>query len=172
MKIRSAAPEDAERLLEIYEYYVEHTAITFECEGPSAEEFRSRIENTLKKYPYLVLEEDSVIQGYAYAGPFKTRAAYDRSCELSIYLDKNLQKRGYGRLLYESLEAELKKMGILNLYACIADPVEEDEYLTRNSEQFHQHLGYSKVGVFHKCGYKFNRWYNSIFMEKMIGEHK
>ena len=62
-------------------------------------------------------------------------------------------------------------MGILNVYACIADPVEDDEYLTRNSEQFHRHLGFVKVGDFHLCGYKFGRWYNVIWMEKMIGKH-
>ena len=59
----------------------------------------------------------------------------------------------------------------MNLYACIGDPLTEDEYLTKNSEQFHRHLGYRKIGEFHKCSYKFNRWYNMIWMEKMIGEH-
>lgn len=74
-------------------------------------------------------------------------------------------------MLYEALEKELKDRGILNLYACIGDPLTEDEYLTKNSERFHRHMGYRKVGEFHKCGYKFNRWYNMIWMEKMIGEH-
>ena len=63
-------------------------------------------------------------------------------------------------------------MGILNLYACIGYPQEEDEYLTRNSAQFHEHLGFKLIGTFTKCGYKFGRWYNMIWMEKMIGEHK
>ncbi|MBQ6232992.1 MAG: N-acetyltransferase [Clostridia bacterium] len=169
--IRPAAPEDAESLLGIYAYYVEHTAISFEYEVPSPEEFRSRIVHTLEQYPYLVLEEDGVIRGYAYAGPFKGRAAYRFSCEMSIYLDPAAKGRGYGRLLYEALEAELGKRGILNLYACIGDPIVEDETLTRNSEQFHRHMGYTKVGEFHRCGYKFGRWYNMIWMEKMIGEH-
>ena len=169
--IRKATIDDAERLLEIYAYYVENTAITFECEVPSLEEFRHRIGGTLKKFPYLVLEEDGVIQGYAYAGAFVGRAAYDHSCETTIYLDHNSKGRGYGRALYEVLERTLKDRGILNLYACIGDPVVEDEYLTRNSERFHQHLGFSKVGTFHKCGYKFSRWYNMIWMEKIIGEH-
>ena len=62
-------------------------------------------------------------------------------------------------------------MGILNLYACIASPIEEDEYLTANSEQFHAHLGFEKVGEFHRCGYKYGRWYNMIWMEKIIGKH-
>ncbi len=169
--IRKAAIEDAQRLLEIYAYYVKNTAITFEYDVPSLEEFTNRIDGTLKKYPYLVLEEDGIIQGYTYAGAFGSRAAYGHSCETTIYLDHNSKGRGYGRVLYEALEQALKSMGILNMYACIADPIEEDEYLTRNSEQFHQHLGFAKVGTFHKCGYKFGRWYNMIWMEKIIGEH-
>ena len=163
--------QDAARLLAIYSYYVENTAISFEYEVPSLTEFTSRITNTLKKYPYLVVEEDGVAQGYSYAGPFKERAAYGRSCELSIYVDRGAKGRGYGRKLYEAMEAALKNMGIMNMYACIADPITEDEYLTKKSEQFHQHLGFLKVGEFHKCAYKFGRWYNMIWMEKFTGKH-
>ena len=170
--IRTASISDAERLLEIYSYYVMNTAITFEYDVPTIDEFRSRIENTLKKYPYLVLEENGIAMGYAYAGAFHSRAAYSHCCELSIYLDHNVHGRGYGRKLYEALEEKLKELSILNLYACIGSPVTEDEYLTNNSEKFHSHLGFIKIGEFHKCGYKFNRWYNMIWMEKFIGEHK
>ena len=171
MNIRSAKPEDARRLLDIYSYYVVNTAISFEYDVPSPSEFKERIENTLKKYPYLVLEVDGEIAGYAYAGVFKGRAAYDHSCEISIYIDRDSHGKGYGRALYEALEEKLKEQGILNLYACIAYPPEEDEYLTKNSEGFHRHLGFVTVGEFHKCGYKFGRWYNMIWMEKIIGEH-
>ena len=171
MKIRSARSEDAENLLKIYAYYVANTAVSFEYDVPTAAEFRSRIENTLQKYPYLVLEEDGIIQGYAYAGVFKGRAAYDHSCEVSIYVDHSAKRRGYGRKLYEALEERLKRQGIQNLYACIAHPVTEDEYLSRDSEKFHRHLGYCTVGEFHQCAVKFGRWYNMIWMEKMIGEH-
>ncbi|MBQ4451881.1 MAG: N-acetyltransferase [Clostridia bacterium] len=169
--IRSATTDDAGRLLEIYAYYVKYTAITFECDVPSPDEFLQRIEKTLRKYPYLVLEEDGTVLGYAYAGPFVGRAAYRHSSEVTIYVDHASKGHGYGRKLYEALEEHLKTMGIRNLYACIGDPVEEDEYLTRNSEQFHRHLGYTKVGEFHLCGYKFGRWYNMIWMEKLIGDH-
>ncbi len=168
MYIRRAAINDAERLLEIYSYYVENTAISFEYTVPSPDEFRKRITDTLAKYPYLVLEKDGSIKGYAYAGPFKARAAYQYSCEMTIYLDHAEKGKGYGRLLYEALEKELKAMGIRNLYACIGDPITPDEYLTRNSEFFHRRMGYDKVGTFHKCGYKFSRWYNMIWMEKII----
>lgn len=171
MLIRSALPDDAGRILEIYSYYIENTAITFEIDVPSPDELKKRITKTLARYPYLVLEEDGRIEGYAYAGVFYDRAAYDHSCEVTIYLDRNSHGKGYGRLLYGELEKELKARGIINLYACIADPVVEDGHLTSNSEQFHAHLGYVKNGEFHKCGYKFGRWYNMIYMEKIIGEH-
>lgn len=169
--VRSATMEDADRILEIYDYYVKNTAITFEYATPSVEEFRRRMKNTMKRYPYLVVLRDGRIEGYAYAGEFVGRAAYDWSCEMTVYLDHNAQKCGLGRAIYESMERVLYDMGILNLYACIGYPENSDEYLTTNSADFHEHLGFLKVGEFHKCGYKFNRWYNMIWMEKIIGKH-
>lgn len=85
IKIRTVTENDAEQLLEIYAPYVEKTAITFEYEVPSVEEFKSRIKGTLKKYPYFAAELDGKIVGYAYAGEFKERAAYDWAVETSIY---------------------------------------------------------------------------------------
>lgn len=170
--IRNAVIEDASRILEIYNYYVKNTAISFDYETPALDEWIARMVRTMSRYPYLVVEENGVIQGYAYAGPFVGRAAYDWSCEMTIYLDHNVQKRGVGRKLYETMEQELGKMGILNLYACIGYPDKDDEYLTTNSADFHAHLGYARVGMFHKCGYKFGRWYHMIWMEKIIGKHE
>lgn len=172
LTIRDARLSDARRILDIYTYYIQNTAITFEYTVPTLLEFENRIQTISQKYPYLVIEQDSRIEGYAYAGPFKNRAAYDWSCELSIYLNHTVQHKGLGRTLYEALAERLRQMGFLNLYACIGSPVVEDEYLTRNSEQFHAHLGFQTVGRFHKCGYKFDRWYDMIWMEKIIGEHQ
>lgn len=171
LKIRTVRPEDAEELVKIYEYYVEHTAITFEYEVPSAEQFRERIIHTLKRYPYLVAETEDRIAGYAYAGAFNERASYDWSAELSVYVDREMRKKGVGKALYEELSAILKQMGIINLYACIGSCEKEDEYLDHNSEQFHAHMGFAKIGTFRNCGYKFGRWYNIIWMEKGIGNH-
>lgn len=171
INITSASPDDAERLLSIYAPYVTNTAITFEYDVPSKEEFARRIENTLRRYPYLVLKRDGDILGYAYAGVLKDRAAYDRSCELSIYLREDAHRQGCGRMLYDALESRLADMGILNLYACIAYPHEEDEYLTYASVRFHERLGFSIVGRFHDCGCKFGNWYDMVWMEKLIGAH-
>ena len=96
MIIRTASEADAPVLLEIYAPYVERTAITFEYEVPSVDEFASRIRNTLQKYPYLVAEKGGRILGYAYAGPFHDRPAYDWSVETSIYVDTFLKHMGIG----------------------------------------------------------------------------
>ncbi len=168
--IRSARPEDAESIAAIYAPYVENTAISFEYEAPSAEEMRARILQTLPKYPYLVAEKDGEVLGYAYAGAFHSRAAYQFNAEYSIYLHPEAKGLGLGRSLYEDIEKQLKAMGILYLYAIVASPEKEDEYLGRQSEAFHQHLGFETVATLRQCGYKFGRWYNVLWMKKNIGQ--
>lgn len=170
-QIRIAKIEDAEELVKIYAPYVKETAITFEYEVPSVEEFADRIRKTLIKYPYVVAVMEDEIVGYAYAGAFKTRPAYEWAVELSVYVKKDKRHMGVGKQLYASLEKLLKDQNILNLNVCIAYPETEDEYLTKDSVAFHQSMGYQMVGQFHQCGYKFNRWYHMVWMEKHIGEH-
>ena len=171
VEIRLATISDTKDILKIYEHYVLNTAISFEYSVPTVVEFKNRIENTLKKYPYLVALIDNKVVGYAYAGSFVGREAYRFSAELTVYVDKDYQKIGIGKLLYKELEIRLKDMGIKNLYACVGVPVEkDDEYLNFNSVQFHEHLGFKQVGEFHKCGYKFDRCYNMVWLEKIIKE--
>ncbi len=169
--IRMATKADAKDILDIYAPYVTDTAITFEYDVPSVEEFANRIELTLTKYPYIVVIEDNRIVGYAYASAFKGRAAYDWAAETTVYLRRDCRGRGLGRTIYLALEEILKKQNILNLNACIAYASDEDKHLNNSSTIFHEHLGYRKVGHFTKCGYKFGTWYDMIWMEKMIGEH-
>ena len=157
--------------MEIYAPYVEQTAITFEWEVPSPQEFSRRITEILKGFPYLVLEDAGAIQGYAYAGPFKGRAAYDWAVETTIYIRQGAHGRGYGKALYTALEEELKRRHFLNAYACIAYSEQEDETLTHASPLFHERMGYTLCGTFHQCGYKFDRWYDMIWMEKLLAEH-
>ena len=171
VKIRIATEADATGLLEIYAPYVRETAITFEYEVPTAEEFAGRIGKVLERYPYLVAERNGQIVGYAYAGPFHSRAAYQWGVETSIYVDKSCKRMGIGGKLHRTLESILREQGILNLNACIAFPRPEDEHLTADSVKFHERLGYRMVGEFEKCGYKFSRWYNMVWMEKHIGVH-
>ena len=169
--IRSVTPDDAEELLKIYSYYVENTAITYEYTVPTVDEFRSRIQNTLKRYPYIAAECNGKLLGYAYTGAFHPRAAYAWAVETSIYLDKDAHGLGLGRRLYDALETASHNQNILDMYACIAVPEHDDEYLTHNSVQFHEHLGFKTVGYFQNCAYKFGRWYGMVWMHKSIGEH-
>lgn len=169
--IRTAAEADAGALLRIYAPYVTETAVTFEYEVPSPEEFARRIRETLKRYPYLVAEKDGSIAGYAYASPFKARAAYAWAVETSIYVERGRRGRGIGKALYLRLEELLRRQNVLNMNACIAFAGEEDGHLDNVSAVFHTRLGYREAAHFTKCGYKFGTWYDMIWMEKLIGEH-
>ena len=169
--IRTASLDDAPEILAIYAPYVVKTAVTFEYEVPALEEFRKRMENTLQKYPYLVAEGNGELLGYAYTGAFHERAAYNRAAEVSVYVREDRKGCGIGSRLYAALEEISRAQHILNLNACIGYPETKDEYLTKDSVRFHTRQGYSMIGEFHKCGYKFGRWYNMVWMEKIIGEH-
>lgn len=169
--IRAVNADDANAILDIYAPYVEKTAITFEYDVPEIEEFRNRIINTLKKYPYIAAEQNGEIIGYAYTGPLNKRAAYEWAAETSIYIKEDKKHMGLGKKLYNVIENISRRQNILSLNACIGYPENDDEHLTKNSVMFHEHMGYSMIGKFHKCGYKFGRWYNMVWMEKMIGEH-
>lgn len=169
--IRMAEEADAQELLNIYTPYVTDTAITFEYTVPTVQEFANRIRHTLQRYPYLVLLRDGQICGYAYASVFKSRAAYDWAVETSVYLRQDCRGAGLGKALYLALEEALKRQNIINVNACISYPHEPNDYFDDASEKFHRHLGYTKVGHFNKCGYKFGMWFDMIWMEKMLGDH-
>ena len=171
VSIRFARPEDAEALAAIYAPYVLRTAITFEYEPPTAEEFRRRIEAVQRRYPYLAAEEDGELLGYCYASAFKGRAAYDWAAETSIYIRMDAHRRGLGTRLYAVLEDLLRAQGILDMLASIALPVREDEYLTLDSVRFHAALGFREVARFPDIGNKFGRWYSMVWMDKVLGEH-
>ena len=164
--IETVSVKDTKELLEIYKPYVLNTAITFEISVPSVKEFEKRIEDISKIYPYFKYVEDGEILAYAYASRLKSRKAYDYAVELSIYVKEDARKKGIGRKLYDALEQSLKEMNIKNMYACVTCD-------TNNSGSigFHKKLGFKEVGHFHKCGYKFNKWYDVVWFEKMIGKH-
>ncbi len=163
MNIRFATVEDTEKLLKIYEQYI-NTNITFEYKLPSKEEFMQRIIDISKDYPYLVLENDNQILGYAYAHRFKERDAYAWGAELSIYMDKNICAKGYGKKLYSTLIEILKLQGVKTVYACVTGQ-------NINSEKFHEKLGFKTVGTFHNAGFKNNTWHNIVWFEKQINDY-
>ena len=152
IKLRTATPKDGAALAEIYAYYVKNTAISFEYEAPDQDEFSSRIEHKLEKYPYLVAEIDGKAVGYAYASEFRERAAYGWDAELSVYVQKDARYGGVGQLLYTALIGLLKAQNFVNLYAWITTP-------NPVSERFHEKMGFMKLCEIPKAGYKNQNWY-------------
>lgn len=168
--VRLATIEDASALAEIYKPYVENTAISFEYTAPDAEEFKRRISEKVKEYPYLVAEYKGEIVGYAYASQFLPRPAYKHSVETTVYIKQEFHGKGVGKNLYLALEKLLKLQNVLSLNACIACADVTDETLNNNSMLFHSKMGYRYVGRFNASGYKFQRFYDMIWMEKLISE--
>lgn len=165
---RPATEADAETLAAIYAPYVTDTAITFEYDAPSVDEFRQRIKTISAAHPYIVAVVDGRIVGYAYASPFKSRAAYQWTVETSIYLDRNMRGQGIGEALLHELERQLIAQGVKSICACITYQGVRDPHMTNASMRFHQRMGYRLVAHFHRCGFKFGRWYDMIWMEKLV----
>ncbi|HEM3578099.1 TPA: N-acetyltransferase [Streptococcus suis] len=161
IEIRSARIEDAADLVAIYAPYVEKTAITFETQVPTVNEFASRIEKTLGKFPYLVAVEEGKILGYAYASTYYARAAYDWTVELSVYIQQEARGKGIGSMLYDALEEELTARGFKNFLACIALP-------NPASISLHEKRGYEQVAHFKKVGYKFGSWHDIVWLQKSL----
>lgn len=159
--IRPATVADAEALVAIYRYYVLETAITFEYTVPSVAQFQERIMATLPRYPYLVAEENGQLLGYAYAGVYKGRSAYDWSCEVTVYLAREAKGKGIGTLLYDRLEELLRQQQMVNLTACITGGNE-------GSVAFHEKRGYQQVAIFPQIGYKFGEWHDVLWLQKTL----
>ncbi|GMA68983.1 GNAT family N-acetyltransferase [Leuconostoc litchii] len=163
MNIRTATLQDAEQLLTIYAYYIQNSTATFECEIPSLDTFKKRIQLILKTHPYIVVEENGSIIGYAYAHPLNERTAFQWSAEISIYLSSEITGKGIGNALYSRLESILKQQNIVNIMASITEE-------NTTSITFHERRGFSQVGLFKNVGFKFGRWLNNCWMQKTIGD--
>jgi phosphinothricin acetyltransferase len=110
--IRSVRPGDAERIAELYNYYVLNTPITFEEEKLSRDEMKRRIVEYTARYPWIVYEQENEILGYAYAAKWRPRPAYRHSAEAIVYVDKDQHRKGIGLRLYEHLIADLRAMEV------------------------------------------------------------
>lgn len=149
--IRDARLADAEKICNIYNYYIKNTNITFEEATVTEKEMEERIKGITKNYPWLVYEEDGVILGYAYASRWKDRKAYDFSVESSVYVDCNTGCRGIGSALYKAL---IEKLGKINVHAVIGGVALPNE----PSQRLHEKLGFKEVARFLEVGYKFGKW--------------
>jgi L-amino acid N-acyltransferase YncA len=161
ISIRLARPDDGGSIAAIYRPAVVDEATSFEIEPPDAEEMTRRIAKLTGRTPWLVVERDGDLIGYAYAGPHRERAAYQWSVEVSAYVDAAAHRSGTARMLYTSLFALLVLQGYRSAYAGITLP-------NAASEGFHRALGFTPVGTFHGIGYKFGRWHDVMWLERQL----
>lgn len=163
MHIRLAdAAVDAAAVRAIYGPCVERTAISFELVVPSEAELARRIADKAPLHPWLVIEDAGSVLGYAYAGRFSGRAAYDWSVEASIYLDEAARGRGVGRALYTALFGLLAAQGYRRVMAGITLPNEP-------SVTLHERMGLTPVGVYRHVGWKFDRWHDVGWWQGPLG---
>lgn len=164
-EIRLINETDAQAVLGIYKYYVDHTIISFEYEAPTFEEYLQRIETNTSNYPWLVCAHENKIIGFAYGSTHRYRTAYQWSPESTIYLAPDFHTKGIGRVLYETLLSLLKVQGYYNVFAGVALPNEK-------SIGFHRALGFEEIGVFKKVGYKHGDWHDTHWFQLTLSEHK
>src|SRR5918998_751353 len=163
--IRLATERDAEQIAAVYAPNVTDTIISFELEPPTADEMRRRIEVTLKRYPWLVCERQGRVLGYAYAGAHGSRAAYQWSVDVSVYVHQQAHRRGVGRGLYTSLLAALDLQGFYNAYAGATLP-------NPASVGLHEAVGFRPVGVYRGVGYKLGAWHDVVWWHLPLRERQ
>lgn len=159
--IRDATAADAAAMLAIYAPVVRDTAISFEYEPPSLAEFGQRLASVLPDWPWLVLELAGEVKGYAYAKTWRERAAYQWTVETTIYLAESARGHGLGKVLYGRLLQDLTGLGYRLAIGGLTLP-------NPASERLHAALGFRLVGHYHKCGFKYGRWWDVAFYEREL----
>lgn len=161
LTIRRAGENDAERLADLYNWYVANTHITFECEPVSTGEMKQRIANTVANHDWLVGERNNQIVGYAYYGAFRLRAAYSQTSESTIYLSNEAKGKGFGRKLYSALLETASAKGIREIVGVIALP-------NPASEALHAGMGFRRAGVLERVGLKFGAYHDIALWQRSL----
>jgi L-amino acid N-acyltransferase YncA len=160
--VRAAEQPDSSAIADIYNHYVAETVITFEEEPVKVAEMARRIQDVWSSsLPWLVAEQNGQIVGYAYAAPWKTRSAYRFSVEISVYVANSSMGRGIGSMLYSDLFSILETLGIHAVIGGIALPNDA-------SVALHEKFGLAKVAHFQQVGFKFNRWVDVAYWERIL----
>jgi L-amino acid N-acyltransferase YncA len=159
--VRGATLADANACAAIYAPYVTDTAISFEAVPPTAEEMAARISAASRSHAWLVLEDRGRVAGYAYGGPFHTRAAYRWCCEVSVYLEMGRRRTGAGRALYDALFARLVDRGFRTAVAGMTLPNEA-------SVALHRAMGFEAVGTYRRIGWKHDAWHDVAWVQRHL----
>lgn len=160
--IRMIQEQDIAACLSIYNWYIENTVITFEIQPLSLEEFTERMQRIRKRYPWIVLEEEGHILGYAYLDTFNAREAYDYTCDVSIYLDHAVKGKGYGSVLMKALLNLARDDGYHEAVSIVTEG-------NHASEHIHTKFGFENCGFLSNTGYKFQKWLGVTYFKKTLG---
>lgn len=161
--IRMLKKEDIEQCLNLYNWYIINSTATFETEVLSLDAFTQRVHHIQKRYPWIVLEEEGKIKGYAYLDAFHERAAYNWTCDLSIYLDHEQRGKGYGKQLMNAIIELAKEDGYHNIVSIVTEG-------NKASEAMHASFGFEKKGFFPQFGYKHHKWAGVTYFVKTLKE--
>lgn len=159
--IRLATPDDGAAIADIYRTSVVGSAVSFELDPPDAAEMAARVRNLLPYTPWLVCDPGTGILGYAYAGRYRERPAYQWSVEVTVYVRDDARRKGVARGLYTSLFAVLAVQGFRNAYAGITLP-------NPASVGLHESLGFTRVGVYRGVGFKAGAWHDVVWLERPL----
>jgi L-amino acid N-acyltransferase YncA len=164
VSIRSVATADIPAITRIYAHAVEHGTASFEIEPPDAAEMARRLQVlSAKRYPYIVAESAGEILGYAYAGAYRDRRAYDWCVEDSIYVAPEFHRKGIGRLLLTHLVGAAEDLGFRQMLGVIGDSVNVA------SVAVHEAVGFRHIGTFQSIGFKHGRWLDTVLMQRALG---
>jgi phosphinothricin acetyltransferase len=152
---------DAAAVQTIYAPIVEHTAISFEEVAPSTKEMAQRIASIAASHAFLVAEDDGGVVGYAYGSPHRARPAYRHSAEVTVYVAEQARRSGVATALYAGLLPVLKKKGFHAAFAGVALP-------NPGRLALHQAAGFLPVGVFEQVGFKFGRWHDVSWWQRIL----
>ena len=162
--VRPATRADIPAITRIYAYSVEHGTASFELSAPGEAEMARRFnELTEHGFPYLVAVVDGVVVGYAYAGPYRARPAYRFTVENSVYVAHDSHRRGVGKALLQALIEACTEKGFRLMVAVIGDSKQAA------SIGLHEAAGFEHAGIFKNIGYKFDRWLDSVQMQRALG---
>ncbi|WP_029903443.1 GNAT family N-acetyltransferase [Prevotella sp. 10(H)] len=160
--IRNVNLNDAKRIAEIYNYYIENTIITFEYEPVTDVDIMRRIEKIEQKnFPFFVYEERGIITGYAYFANWRERAAYDITMETSVYLDHTMTGHGTGSILYQELIERARRANIHSLIGVVSLPNPE-------SQKLHRKFNFELIGNFKEAGTKFGKLIDVEFWQLIL----
>ncbi|TNM48175.1 N-acetyltransferase family protein [Nocardioides albidus] len=160
--VRSAADADLDAVAAIYAREVREGHATFDTEPPPRARWEDKLASRHPGDHFLVADAGGTVLGFAYSGPYRERGAYDRTREVTVYLDPAATGRGVGRLLYADLLARMEAGGMRTALACIALPNDA-------SEGLHRACGFERQGVLREVGRKFDRWIDVVWWQRMLG---